>query len=286
MYITLKNKILSTISKKILGRNKKFKGLHQGDSCYLFGNGSSLKYFDLKKFDDKISIVCNGLFLHQDFRNLNVKYYYHCHPFFSYPYWVNPYSKKFVKNALWSIYKEKIKLNSHLAYFINLSSYFGLNGHNIYYIHHFNKPFEGYDADTCRADSYFTCSTSSLGGMIGLAIYMGFKDITLLGCDNSFYPQRGGHFYELGGRPDAYGPRPSNEIYFHDATKYANLRIVTPNNNYRGLILPSITYEVLTGDAPVYKEHDEIISKPDLLALSRCDMEYKIFPTVTKNTQQ
>jgi hypothetical protein len=277
MGINLKSKILSLVSKKIIGRNKKFKGMHQGESCYLFGNGSSLKCFDLKKFDDKISIGCNGLFLHRDFKDLSLNYYYHCHAFFDYPYWVNPLSGKFVKNVLGSIYKEKYYVISDIPHFVNLSNYFGLNDSNIYYIHHFDKPFDGYDEDTCRVDNNFTCAASSLGGMIGLAIYMGFKDITLVGCDHSLYPNAAGHFYEFGRFADVFTDNVNNEIYLLAAAKYANLRIVSPNKNYRGHILPSISYEELTGDAPVYKENNEIISKSDLLALSSF-VGYKIFP--------
>jgi hypothetical protein len=279
MRTNLKNKILHLVSKKVVEKNRRFKGLHQGESCYLFGNGASLKYFDLKKLDDKISIGSNGFFLHRDFKSLNVKYYYHCHPFFYYPYWVNPYSRKIVKNVYGSIYREKIYANSDIAYFINLSNYFGLNDRNIYYIHHYDKPFDGYD--TCSADHNFTATASSLSGMIGLAIYMGFKDITLIGCDYSFYPQSQGHFYSFGKFDDTFKEEPHNAAFFLAATKYANLRIVTPNKNYRGHILPSISYEELTGESPVYKENNEILSKPDLLALNRCGIPSRIFPTGT-----
>src|SRR3990167_2434038 len=100
-----KNKIILLLSKKVLERNKKFESLHKGESCYIFGNGPSLKYFDFKKFNNKIVIGCGGLFLHRDFDKINVKYYYEGHPFFNHPYWINPYSKKIVKNVLGISYK-------------------------------------------------------------------------------------------------------------------------------------------------------------------------------------
>src|ERR1035437_4354265 len=114
--MNFKNTILSILAKKVLERNKKFEGLHRGESCYIFGNGASIKYFDLKKLDDKIAIGCGALFLHRDFSKLNVKYYYEGHPFFYYPYWRNPYSKKLERNILGAFYKEKTLLNKGISY--------------------------------------------------------------------------------------------------------------------------------------------------------------------------
>ena len=65
----IKNNVLFTLSKGILGKNKKFKNIHEGESCYIFGNGISLKDMDLKKFSDKTSIGCGYLFLHNDIYN-------------------------------------------------------------------------------------------------------------------------------------------------------------------------------------------------------------------------
>lgn len=50
----VKNKILHFISRSVIERNKKFKDAHAGESCYIFGNGASLKYYDLEKFSDKL----------------------------------------------------------------------------------------------------------------------------------------------------------------------------------------------------------------------------------------
>ena len=69
----LTNRILFNISERILNRNSKFHNMHRGESCYLFGNGSSLKYFDLDQFTDRPTIGCGQLFLHRDYSKLNDK---------------------------------------------------------------------------------------------------------------------------------------------------------------------------------------------------------------------
>lgn len=274
--MNLKNNALYFVAKKLIGRNEKFKGLHNGESCYLFGNGASLKYFDLKKFNDKISIGSNALFLHRHLKDLNLKYSYHGHPYSYYPYWWNPWAKKYEKNRLGSVYKEKSCLHRNINFFVNLSNCFSLSGRNIYYTHHFGEPFVGFD--TCRLDRDFTAGVCGLGGMIGLALYMGFEDITLVGCDYSFFPQSQGHFFTIGRFADTYREEPHNEKFLLAAAKFANLRIVTPSESYRGHILPSISYEELTGDFPIYKENDEIVSKQDLLSMNSRSLPFKIFP--------
>ena len=49
---------------------------HKNESCYILGNGASIKYFDLKKFNDKISIGIGPFDYHVDFDSLNIKYFF------------------------------------------------------------------------------------------------------------------------------------------------------------------------------------------------------------------
>ena len=78
--MNLKNKILYNLTEKIILKNKKFKGIHKGESCYLFGNAKSLKYYDLSLFNDRVSIGCNQLYLHKDFSEIKMNYYYDADP--------------------------------------------------------------------------------------------------------------------------------------------------------------------------------------------------------------
>ena len=54
------NKILLNFFSRTLKKNTKFKDVHKGESCYIFGNGSSLKYYDLKLFNEKASILATN----------------------------------------------------------------------------------------------------------------------------------------------------------------------------------------------------------------------------------
>ena len=273
-YMNLKNRVLFGLTERIIERNSKFENIHKGESCYLFGNGASLKYYNLKYFNDKHAIACNSFFLHRDFRHVNVKYYFEGHSFYYYPYWINPYSRKIQKNPMGKFCKEKNLCNDDILFFCNLSNYFGIHGDNIYYAHNFGISFDGFA--NCKLDGSFTTMSSALSGMLGLAIFMGFEDITLVGCDYSFFPQSQGHFYEYGRFPDTFDKDP-NEEFLLDAMQYANVRVITPNDEYRGHILPHVSYKDFTGNESIYKENNEILSDSDLLNLDRFNMKYKIF---------
>ena len=52
-------KLLNYISRGILSKNIKFKNKHKGEECYIFGNGSSIKYFELSKFSDINNVLLN-----------------------------------------------------------------------------------------------------------------------------------------------------------------------------------------------------------------------------------
>ncbi len=274
--MNLKNKILYLLSKRTLNRNKRFKGLHAGESCYIFGNGASLKYFDLKQFNDRISIGCSSLFLHRDFQELNLKYYYMGHPFLFYKYWKNQYEKKYQKSLVGALYRKNIQLNPHIEYFMSLSNYFGIRGSNINYVHHFDQLSE--DLSKIELDNAFSSMGGALDGMLGLAVYMGFKDITLIGCDYTYKPQSNGHFYEFGRRPDSLNKKIFSELMLCSLMNMANIKTVTIDDTYKGDVVQSVSYEELMRDMPNYKENSDIVLKNNLNELDKLNMHYRIFP--------
>ena len=268
------NKILLNLFSETLKKNTKFKDLHKGESCYIIGNGSSLKYYDLKLFNEKVSIGCGALFAHKDFSHLNLKYYYVAHPLFFYEFWKNPYSKRYEKNKVGEFYRKKMALYPSIEYFTSLSNYFGIKGHNINYLYHFGQSDEL--SIDCQMDSVFSLMDGSMKGMIGAALYMGYTDITLVGCDYTFSPKLQGHFYERGPEKRSEGPA------FIGATlnlvkDKVTIRTITPNEEFKGDTLPFMTYKELLGVDPLYSDNNNILSEADLKELDLMRMDYKIF---------
>lgn len=272
--MNLMNRILLKTFSRTLKKNTKFKDLHKGKSCYVIGNGASLKYYDLKSFDDKASIGCNVLFAHKDLKDLNLKYYYVGHPLLFHKFWKNPYSKRYEKNKLGAFYRKKMALFPETQYFTSLTNYFGIQGDNINYMYHFGKVDE-FSVDN-QMDEVFYMMQGALMGMIGVAIYLGYRDITLVGCDYTFSPKMQGHFYER-------GPENSNEgTAFIGKTlnlikDKVTIRTITPNEGFEGHVLNSMTYKDLVGQDPVYKENTEIVSESTLKDLDSVRMNYKIY---------
>jgi len=186
-------KIFDTLSSGIIKNNLKFSNRHESEECYLFGNGVSLKFFDLDKFSDKISFGCNELRIHNEVSSLNLRYYVSMHSLLYCKYW------RGVKSGL---HIEKNPLYSHVhtfndndyEMFVHVSNYpFTKKYNNFNYLHNFKK--NEISLDTLDFTSSSSFARGGLVTMIGLAIYMGFKKIYLVGCDYWFKPMRGGHFY-------------------------------------------------------------------------------------------
>ena len=64
----------------LVSKNIKFKDKYINQSCYIIGNGQSIKYFDLKKFSKNKTLTCGWMFLHKDYKNLDVIADIHFHP--------------------------------------------------------------------------------------------------------------------------------------------------------------------------------------------------------------
>ena len=272
--MNLKNRILFNLTEKIILRNKKLKGIHNGESCYVFGNAKSLKNYDLSLFNDRISIACNGLHFHKDFSKIGVSYYYDGDPFNFYTFMRDPYTRKIVRNVLGDLNRKKIVENSDVNYIMDISDYPNVRGKNIFYTHHFGQQFSDYS--NCSLEGVFSANQNALAGMIGIAIYLGFKDITLVGCDSLLRPTISLHFYEYGEMESKYYPTVGNEEVLIAAQEFIDLRVVSPSEEYRGDIIPHIHYTELTGRALNFKENNEIVSRNDLNVLSKCSYPYLI----------
>jgi len=269
------NKILFKLFSKVLEQNVKFKDIHKGESCYIFGNGASLKYFDLKMFNDRVSIGCGSLLTHVDINHINLKYYYVGHPLFFYNFWKNPYAKKYEKNKIGRFYRKNIKNHPDVEYFTSLSNYFGIQGKNINYVYHFGQANSSNVEN--QMDGIFSTMAGSMPGMIGTALYMGFKNITLVGCDYTSTPQKVGHFFEFGEGDDKDLSGLGGDKLLSSLRGRVNINTITIDETYNGTTIPSISYFEHTNSQPIYKENSQVVSKESLIELDSLNNRYEIF---------
>lgn len=270
--MNVKNRLLFRLSKNILARNKMFKNLHKGESCYIFGNGISLKEMDLRNFSDKIAFGCGLLWLHNDFNALNIKYYSDSSPFGFYPFWRHSSSSRKIElNPFCALQKRMQKKYPKITFFTSLSNIFGIHGNNVHYFHHFGVKEPGLDKFCMDEIFYFRCV---LHVMIGMAIFMGFRSAYLVGCDYTHSPQRLLHFFEKGRGLTKFGDDYSAD-FFNVAQQRIDLTTITTHGS-TSKTLKYVDYRDYTGAELVFRENTELVKAEYLDALTSWP-EYSIY---------
>ena len=236
----------------------------QGDSCYLFGDGISIKWFDLTRFSNRPSILIGFLWFHNNIKSLNISVGSLIEPFYFYPISRYPAnSGNIIRNQIQKDYKEIIKKYNNHKFLINVNNYPATwYLENINYI---NQRFTFGDKKGHLLFDNFNCFKGSFRFGIALAIYMGFKNIYLVGFDYTHSPARILHWYEKGtgliNQNDDY-----DKNFILTARKYVNIITITLDGKSKHM--DYITYKDFTGEDPIYSENTEIISPENLKTLS------------------
>lgn len=247
----------------ILSGIHRLKDAHKGDSCYLFGNGISLKWFDLSAFGGKISIGCSYIPFHRDFRMLDARYMLLAEPWWFYPLeYTTGENPRYIRNRIQSVYRDVIRLNQETDFFVNISNYPVLHEKNITYV------FRDIYDDRLPIDFItrkINCFEGSLRMSILLAVYMGFSHCFLVGYDYTHVPSRSLHFYEKG--TGVFCPiERYNQVFFQLAKQYIDITTITLDGSSE--YLDAVTYRDYTGKAPVYRENTELVDEKYLNVLS------------------
>jgi len=259
----LKN-LLVPIAKPLTSKIHRYKDIHHGESCYIFLNGISLKWFDLELLADKTAIGCAFVPFHKDFNKLNIKYSLLAEPWWFYPIQrtTSP-PKKIIRNHIQVLYREIIKEYPEKEFFLNLSNYPVIRSTNITYL--FNDIYDkrlSADFITHRINAFH----GSLRTSILLAIYMGFEHCYLVGGDYTHLPSRAHHFYEKG--QGVLDPHENySKEFFEIAKEFINITTITLDGTSD--VLNAITYKDHTGHDPVFRENTELLDERYLNVLAK-----------------
>jgi hypothetical protein len=262
MKAILKN-ILVPFAKPILSKIHRFKDAHRGESCYLMGDGVSIKWFDLKAFSDKTSIPSAFIPFHKDFDKLSVKYLSIAEPWWFYPWERDPaVTGKISVNPRQLAYRDILRKNNNKEFFINLSNYPVLHNKNITYLYK-----DIYDK---RLPSNFITRQinafhGSLRSSILLAIYMGFDHVYLVGYDYTHLPSRNLHWYEKG-KGIIHPHENYNQDFFAIAKEFIDITTITLDGTSD--FINAVTYKEHTGRDPLYRENNELADERYLKALA------------------
>jgi hypothetical protein len=262
--------LAALLFRKELARMHQLYNKHSGESCYLFGDGVSLKYFDLRVFSDKKSIIGGYLPFHKDFSVLDAPYLTLIDPFYFYPLIrTTDEKRKVIRNHIQKKYRELFKEFPDKYFFVNLSNRPVVYSDNIYF--HYRRLYDK-RLPPEFISNHFNCFEGTLRAQILLAMYMGFENAYLVGHDYTHFPSRSLHFYERGEglKTDL---RLWNNEFFNYAGKFINITTVTLDGESE--TLPSVTYKSFSGRDPVFKENKEVVSS-EILSLLETWPNYKI----------
>lgn len=261
--------LLNTLKLILLNKNKKkidylskLRNSHEGQECYIFGDGVSLKYFDLSIFNDKIGIASNNLMFHKDFNELNVKYYSIYEPYWFLPFFVSGFKGlKIWKNKIQQYHNIKAKENKQIRFFTDISNSMKFKGKNIFYV---SRRIMNDITEKNFISHKINSFEGSLRSQITLAIFFGFKKAYLVGHDYTHEDSLSRHFYEKG-FVKKINLTKWNYDFLEKAKKEINLITITRRGG--ALSLNSITYSKFCSKQLDYKENHKIVSNDDLMVL-------------------
>jgi len=178
-----------TIDKKY---NNRLKNIHLKDRCFIIGTGPSIKKQDLKLLKDEIVIGVSGLFQHQDIDIINPHYYVLPPVFRGHGHLYDE------DNFISWFYNMDKSLNNDTVMVLDIGDKKYIEKHELFknkkiiwknYIL-WNQDRKINTIDILSMPSIWSVSESA----IQIAIYLGFKEIYILGFDHSWYDDIWEHF--------------------------------------------------------------------------------------------
>lgn len=239
-------------------RNSRFKGIHRDETCYIFANGGSLKYYDIASLPRKLTFCCSFSLIDKRMQNFQPEYNFFTDSYLLYPVLFNtyPFVQKLQKNEFSEVLRSIIQDNPNTHHFCNITNYYASRKfENLSYFHHYGaRSGKGYDLS-----SHFSTCGSALEVMIGAARYMGIENVYLFGCDYLYDRPQLGHFY-ADYVPFTGEPMPEYLQKMKTVFEGINVKVVRPRDRL-STCFDSVTYEDHFGLEPMYRHNFELIDE-------------------------
>lgn len=169
---------------KLINKNLKFKNCHEGERCFILGNGPSLREVDLSSLSDEVVFSVNNFSRVKNFKEAKINY----HLWADEAFFEMREDNKMDHEEL--MYNYKAIAEEAPCCFVPLVGKRYIEDNkldkilDINYFDIFEWVKEGRRI-ICDLDKQITGFTTVVQYAIVIAIYMGFKEIYLLGCDST-----------------------------------------------------------------------------------------------------
>ncbi len=248
----------------------KFSNKHEGESCYIFGDGPSIKWFDLSAFSNLPAFSCGKMPFHNDFNKLDVRYVLLVEPWFFAPKIFQPKQVQEFEEIK-DEYLDFVRRTPDKQFFIHLTNRLSLTGANI------NHLFRGFPKQRNHMDELlneFDLFGGSFHAPLALAYYFGFKKVYLVGFDFwTIQPASTIRWYELGEGEYLKATNLATEFLeiLKNKMEIHTISVAGSSKN-----VTNISYQEYTGNTPIYKENNQLTTERYLKILDTFP-EYQIF---------
>jgi hypothetical protein len=263
------------ITKPLLNRIKQLEGAHEGAECYIFGDGSSVGYFDLSSFSDKVGIAVNAFPRHKDASDADIRYWIIAEAgFFLPPIFRQTHMNEvrgFRNRIRFQSFYRRRPNESGMTFVTSVTNFpTTLHRGTYHFLDSLPKQIRNQGYSSSR-DSF----AGSICAALTIAEYLGFRRAYLVGIDNTHNPGTSHHWYEcVEPIKSAQIPGTYHSKFFSEIVKHIEIITVTPFPQQTEL--PSIDYESLTGKKPYFRKNRELLSFKDLQLLA-LNPSYQIF---------
>jgi hypothetical protein len=176
---------------KLLLRNKNIKNSFDGKRCFIFFTGTSVANFDFDLFKNEPVIACGMSVVHKDFEKSNVVAYFD-------PGAWEPRSLLYfdvIFSAVFRSTKKGCSVFLHSTAFPYINELTSYREQDTYYLTSNGNYLSSSDINS-DFQQLNNIQEGSISTALGIASYMGFKEIYLLGSDYLTDPPVYGHFYD------------------------------------------------------------------------------------------
>lgn len=272
--MSISKKILWKMFYPVIGKINTLRDKHKGEICNIYGDGVSIKWFDISKIPENFIFTLGLMPFHKQMKFSKNLYPFIIEPFYFYPYQQITINKKKVwwRNQINPLYSNFIKSNETNNVFINISNLPFIYSQKIKYVFR-DIPDKNFEFGRSLEEHSLMPYHGSLRAAITIAIYMGFSRINLIGCDYTHQEPKVRYWYEKGEGKIIENTKYEEE-FLSLALQFIDIQNITINNT--DSILPSISYNEFTGDKPKYKENTQLLDLKTLKILDTYPI-YKIF---------